>query len=88
MKAYSHELKKYQIYQSMPRKGNCLDNSPMDNFFIILKQELYHGVIYKSYQELKQAIENYIAYYNHSRIKEKLGWQSPVQFRKKMSFTA
>ncbi|WP_414017075.1 IS3 family transposase, partial [Carnobacterium maltaromaticum] len=26
-------------------------------------------------------------YYNHSRIKEKLGWQSPVQFRKKMSFT-
>lgn len=88
MKAYSHELKKHQIYQSMSRKGNCLDNSPMENFFSILKQELYHGVIYKSYQELKQAIEHYIKYYNHSRIKEKLGWQSPVQFRKKMSFTA
>lgn len=72
----------------MSRKGNCLDNSPMENFFSILKQELYHGVIYKSYQELKQAIEHYIKYYNHSRIKEKLGWQSPVQFRKKMSFTA
>ncbi|TFJ72424.1 IS3 family transposase, partial [Carnobacterium maltaromaticum] len=88
MKAYSHELKKHQIYQSMSRKGNCLDNSPMENFFSILKQELYHGVIYKSCQELKQAIEHYIEYYNHSRIKEKLGWQSPVQFRKKMSFTA
>lgn len=57
MKAYSHELKKHHIFQSMSRKGNCLDNSPMENFFSILKQELYHGVIYKSYQQLKKAIE-------------------------------
>lgn len=72
----------------MSRKGKCLDNSPMDNFFSILKQQFYHGVIYKIYQELKQVIENYIEYYNYSLIKEKLGWKSPVQFRKKISFTA
>lgn len=82
MKAYSHTLKEKQIYQSMSRKGNCLDNSPMENFFGILKQELYHGRVYKSYNELKQAIEKYIYYYNHSRMKEKLGWKSPIEFRK------
>lgn len=82
MKAYSHTLKEKQIYQSMSRKGNCLDNSPMENFFGILKQEMYHGKIYKSSDELKQTIEKYIYYYNHSRMKEKLGWKSPIEFRK------
>ncbi|WP_412097326.1 IS3 family transposase [Carnobacterium maltaromaticum] len=45
-------------------------------------------MVRKAYFIVKEAIEHYIEYYNHSRIKEKLGWQSPVQFRKKMSFTA
>ncbi|EEO6567578.1 IS3 family transposase, partial [Listeria monocytogenes] len=60
---------------------SCLDNSPMENFFSILKQELYYGKIYQSQNELKLAIENYIYYYNHYRIKEKLNWKSPVEFR-------
>ncbi|MBC1472987.1 IS3 family transposase [Listeria seeligeri] len=82
MKTYVQTLKDNRIFQSMSRKGTCLDNSPMENFFSILKQELYYGKVYLSQNELRQAIENYIYYYNHYRIKEKLNWKSPVEFRR------
>lgn len=81
MKAYSKMLKDNQIFQSMSRKGNCFDNSPMENFFGILKQEMYYGEVYCSYEELKTAIEKYIRYYNEKRIKAKLGWHSPIEYR-------
>lgn len=81
MKAYTNRLKENGIFQSMSRKGNCHDNAVMENFFGLLKQEIYHGVVYYSYEELKSAIERYIKYYNEQRIKEKLGWMSPVQYR-------
>lgn len=81
MKAYTHTLKENKIFQSMSRKGNCHDNSVMENFFGIMKQEMYYGEVYYSYEELKLAIENYIKYYNERRIKEKLGWMSPVEYR-------
>ena len=71
MKAYSHRLKSERIFQSMSRKGNCLDNSV----------EIYYGVVYYSFDELKFEIERFIKYYNERRIKEKLGWRSPVQYR-------
>ncbi|WP_028077288.1 IS3 family transposase, partial [Solobacterium moorei] len=67
--------------QSMSRKGNCLDNSVMENFFGLIKQEIYYGVMYYSFDELKLKIERFINYYNEQRIKEKLGWMSPVQYR-------
>ncbi|MDA9470574.1 Mobile element protein [Enterococcus sp. 5H] len=82
MKAYNYKLKEHKIFQSMSRKGTCLDNSIMENFFSLLKQEIYHGREYYSFEELKQAIDGYIHYYNYERIKGKLNWQSPVQFRK------
>ena len=81
MKTYSHRLKKERIFQSMSRKGNCYDNSVMENFFGIMKQEMYYGVVYNSFEELKEAIKKYIKYYNEQRIKEKLGWMSPVKYR-------
>lgn len=81
MKSYTRTLKEHRIFQSMSRKGNCIDNSVMENFFGIMKQEMYYGVIYKSYDDLKSAIEDYIKYYNEQRIKEKLNWMSPVNYR-------
>lgn len=57
--------------------------SRIENFFWILKQEIYYGKVYYSYQELKQAIINYVDYYNNKRIKQKLGWLSPVEYRLK-----
>lgn len=81
MKAYSYKLKENKIFQSMSRKGNCIDNSLMENFFGIMKQEMYYGVVYYSYDELKEAIDKYIKYYNEKRIKERLGWMSPLEYR-------
>ena len=81
MSAYAHVLRDNKIFQSMSHKGNCYDNSIMENFFGILKQEMYYGISYFSFDELKHAIEQYIRYYNEKRIKEKLGWMSPVGYR-------
>lgn len=81
MKAYVHKLKENKIFQSMSRKGNCHDNAVMENFFGIMKQEMYYGETYYSYEALKATIEKYIKYYNEKRIKEKLGWMSPVAYR-------
>ena len=81
MNAYVHRLREERIFQSMSRKGNCLDNAVMENFFGLLKQEIYYGITYYSFEELKAAIDHYILYYNEHRIKEKLGWKSPVRYR-------
>lgn len=83
MKAYSRVLKKNKIFQSMSRKGNCLDNSVMENFFGILKQEMYYGNTFYSFNELRNTIEEYIYYYNNRRAKQSLEFCSPVEFRLK-----
>ena len=84
MNAYQAMLKEHHIFQSMSRKGNCYDNAPMENFFSVLKREIYAGHVYQSRQELVRAIENFIHYYNNDRIKEKLGGLSPKQYRERM----
>ena len=81
MHKYVKTLKENKILQSMSRKGNCHDNAVMENFFSIMKQEMYHGTVYYSYESLKLAIEKYINYYNTRRIKEKLNWMSPISYR-------
>lgn len=81
MKSYQRALKKNKIRQSMSRKGNCLDNAVMESFFGLMKQEMYYGLSYQSYEALVEAITEYIAYYNERRIKQKLGWKSPVEYR-------
>lgn len=81
MGEYVSRLKEERIYQSMSRKGTCLDNSVMENFFGLLKQEIYYGRTYHSFEELQKAIQKYIIYYNNRRIKAKLGWLSPVNYR-------
>lgn len=65
----------------MSRKGNCYDNSVMENFLGLMKQEMYYGKTYYSYEELKIAIEKYIKYYNEQQIKVTLGWLSPLEYR-------
>lgn len=84
MKQYQCLLKQKGIRQSMSRKGNCLDNSVAENFFGILKSELYYvkEKEYKNIEELEKDIIEYIEYYNSKRIKSKLKGMSPVQYRK------
>jgi len=58
-----------------------MNNSVTKNFFGLVKQEIYYGVVYYSYEELKSEIERYIKYYNNVQIKERLGWISPMEYR-------
>lgn len=83
MKRYHDALKDKGIIQSMSRKGNCLDNSLMENFFGVMKNEMFYGHEYefKSLEELKAAMEEYIEYYNKNRITVKLKGLSPIQYR-------
>jgi len=74
-------LKQNKIFQSMSRKATCADNAAMENFFGLLKQEMYYGEELISYEALKLKIEQYINYYNNDRIKQKLAGMSPVQYR-------
>ena len=82
-KSYVQQLKNKGIRQSMSRKGNSMDNGLMENFFGLLKTEMFYDQEdnYKNLDELKNAIEDYIYYYNYDRIKVKLKGLSPVKFR-------
>ena len=83
MQPYHKVLKKQGIIQSMSRKGNCLDNSPMENFFGIMKREMFYGHEYefKTLDELRIAMKEYIKYYNTQRITVKLKGLTPIQYR-------
>ena len=70
-----------RIIQSMSRKGNCLDNAIIENFFGTLKSELFYTQKFKSTEELKQQIKEYINYYNNERIKSNLNKMSPIKYR-------
>lgn len=85
---YQSRLKNKGILQSMSRKGNCLDNSVMENFFGLLKSELLYLRVFTSMEEFRIELEKYIYYYNNKRIKSKLKGLSPVQYRIQSSIVA
>ena len=80
---YQQRLKNKGIKQSMSRKGNSMDNGLMENFFGILKTEMFYDQEdnYKTLDDLIKVIDDYIYYYNYDRIKTKLKGLSPVNYR-------
>ena len=80
---YQERLKEKGIVQSMSRKGNCIDNCIMETFFGTLKREMFYGHEheFQTFEQLYQAIAEYIDYYNNRRIKGKTKWMPPVKFR-------
>ena len=81
MKPYQKWLNDKGIRQSFSRKGNCMDNSLMENFFGIMKNEMYYGNSFKSLTELKESMKDYIDYYNNERISIKRKGLSPLAYR-------
>lgn len=81
MSKYQKMLEKKGIIQSMSRKGNCLDNSVMENFFGLLKTELLYLQEFENADHFIKELVAYIDYYNNKRIKKKLNGLSPVQYR-------
>ncbi|MCR4789450.1 MAG: IS3 family transposase, partial [Treponemataceae bacterium] len=82
-KKYQERLQQKGIIQSMSRKGNCLDNSVMENWFGIMKSELLYPNNYSDVEVFKKDLIDYIDYYNNRRIKLKLKGLSPVEYRAK-----
>jgi putative transposase len=78
---YQQTLKNHGIIQSMSRKGNCLDNAVMENFFGLLKSELLYLQKFESFEDFVQKLHEYIHYYNHKRIKAKLKGMTPIEYR-------
>ena len=69
----------------MSRKGNCLDNSPSENFFAMMKEEMfyYKEYLYKDMDSLIKSIIKYIEYYNEERIINKFHI-SPIMYKSKL----
>lgn len=78
---YQKSLRNHEIIQSMNRKGNCLDNAMMENFFGIMKSELLYPNTFNNMDHFKQELRKYIEYYNNDRIKLRLKGMSPVEYR-------
>ena len=77
---YQRLLKAHNITQSMSRKGNCMDNGAMENFFGRLKVEMFYGDKFESVNAFIEKLKEYIEYYNNERIITKLK-TSPVKYR-------
>lgn len=80
-KRYRNLVKSYGFRQSMSRKGDCWDNAPMESFFGTLKTELIYHEDYKTRNEARQSVFEYVeAFYNRVRLQQRLGYMSPVEF--------
>jgi len=69
------------LTQSMSRRANCLDNSMAENFFGHLKEELFHHTRFDTVEEFTVALDDYIDWYNTTRISTTLKGLSPVEYR-------
>ena len=87
-KQYRKMLEEKGIKQSMSRKGNCYDNSVMENFFGHLKSELLYLQEFESLEHFKEELTEYIDYYNNRRIKARLKGLPPAIHRQQALLAA
>jgi putative transposase len=83
---YRAVLQRHGIIQSMSRRGNCLDNAPMESFFASLKKERVHQASFPTREEAKAAVFDYIeVFYNRQRLHSRIGYRTPIQARANMT---
>jgi putative transposase len=80
-KVFKTRLEQCDIAQSMSRVGRCIDSGPIEGFWGIIKSEMYYLHRYESLPSLKEAIEKYIAFYNHRRPQARFHDQTPIEVR-------
>lgn len=78
---YKKILRENNITQSMSRKGNCYDNACIENFFGHLKCELVYQTYFHTKEDLINAIDTYIYWYNNERFQQKLNNRTPIEFK-------
>jgi putative transposase len=82
---YRAVLERHGITQSMSRRGNCLDNAPMESFFASLKTEHVHQVRFRTREEAPAAVFEYIEiFYNRRRLHSGVGYRTPAEARASM----
>jgi len=82
---YRQVLERHGIRRSMSRRGNCLDNAPMESFFASLKKEHVHHVRFRTRAEARAAVFEYIeVFYNRQRLHSSLGYRAPTEARASM----
>ena len=83
---YRKLLDLHGITASMSRKGNCLDNAPMESFFGALKTEMVHRTRFRTRREARAALFEYIEiFYNRQRRHSSIGYRTPAQARMDMT---
>jgi transposase InsO family protein len=83
---YRNLLKEYGMRMSMSRKGNCWDNAVMESFFGTLKKELVHHKRYRTRDEARRDIFEFIeVFYNRERLHSSLGYMSPADYEKQIA---
>ena len=79
---YRAVLERYGIVQSMSRRGNCLDNAPMESFFASLKKEHVHHVRFRTRAQARAAVFEYVEiFYNRQRLHSAVGYRTPAEAR-------
>ena len=82
---YRQVLERHGIRQSMSRKGNCLDNAPMESFFASLKKEHVHHTRFHTRAAARAAVFDYLeVFYNRQRLHSALGYRTPAEARASM----
>jgi putative transposase len=81
-KKYQKIITKKKFICSMSRKGNCWDNAPMESFWGKLKTEWLYGKKFRTREEAKQAVFEYIElFYNRKRLRSVNGYIPPLKMR-------
>src|SRR3954453_7029205 len=82
---YRAVLARHGIQPSMSRRGNCLDNAPMESFFASLKTARVHEARFRTRAEARAAVSEYIeVFYNRQRLHSALGYRTPAEARASM----
>lgn len=80
-KTFKTKLNAISAIQSMSRVGRCIDNGPMEAFWGTLKSEMYYLRRFSNFEDLEQAIDEYIEFYNTKRLQKKLKGMAPLEYR-------
>lgn len=78
---FKSKIEKAGMTQSMSRVGKCIDNGPMEGFFGILKTEMFYDKKFKTLEELRERIIEYITFYNEKRLQKRLRCMAPLEYR-------
>lgn len=80
-KTFKHKLNEINAILSMSRVGRYIDNGPMEPFWGTLKSEMYYLRKFSTFEELEQAIDEYIKFYNIKKLQKKLKGMTPIEYR-------